>query len=483
MAEITCPVARAAKKHPSALALIDSHRSLSYRQYHRYVGVTAHRLKDAGISSGERVGILLPNDINFPILFMALLRIGAVACPINRRFPHDMVAAYLKKIDARLLVLPEGGERDTFPSVSVVSLEKLVDLSVEVNAKDDPTTLTLEQDATIIATSGSSAIPKAVLHTFGNHYYSALGSNENISLSVGDRWLVSLPLYHVGGLGILFRTVLGGAAAVFPDEDIDICEAVERFSVTHLSLVGTQLSRLIRNNPDRRCIASLAAVLVGGGAIPKALIREAYDAGLPLYTTYGSTEMSSQVTATRPGDSLERLYTSGKLLPYRQLAITAEGEILVKGETLFGGYVENEKVILPLDEEGWFHTGDMGELDDDGYLTVLGRKDNMFISGGENMYPEEIEQVLMQVEGIRYALVLPVENAEFGFRPLALVLPEPSSNVTKRRLVAFLERRLPRFKIPVKFYLLDEHELAGSLKPSRSRLKERLRNGHFKEIE
>jgi O-succinylbenzoic acid--CoA ligase len=138
-------------------------------------------------------------------------------------------------------------------------------------------------------------------------------------------------------------------------------------------------------------------------------------------TTYGLTEMASQVTTTSPAATLQELYTAGRVLPHREVSISESGRILVQGETLFAGYVGGEGVDRPLDAGGWFHTGDLGELDEAGYLSVRGRVDNMFVSGGENVQPEEVEEALCRLEGVEEAVVVPVEDEEFGARPVAFV--------------------------------------------------------------
>jgi len=204
-------------------------------------------------------------------------------------------------------------------------------------------------------------------------------------------------------------------------------------------------------------------------AVPASLISQALKAGLPLFTTYGATEMASQVSTTAPRDSQDRLFTSGKVLRYRDLKID-DGEILVKGKTLFKGYVDGDKMTLPVDDDGWFRTGDLGRLDVDGYLTFLGRKDNMFISGGENISPEEIESRLCMLPQIAEAVVVPVEDREFGFRPVAFIKTPEGEGLDREQLVGDLERHLPRFKIPVAFYEWPEGADKGGIKPGRQYL-------------
>jgi O-succinylbenzoic acid--CoA ligase len=310
-----------------------------------------------------------------------------------------------------------------------------------------------------------------VLHSLSNHYYSALGSNRNIPVGPGDRWLLSLPLYHVGGLGIVLRTILGGAAMVLPRSGRPLRDVLTVHGVTHLSLVATQLRRLLKDPPSEAARRRLSAVLVGGGPSEVALMTQACDAGFPVHTTYGLTEMASQVTTTRPGDGKSRLSTSGKVLDYRQVRIDG-GEILVKGETLFKGYVEGDGTNPSRDAEGWFRTGDLGSMDGNGYLTLSGRKDNMFISGGENIHCEEIEACLLSLPGVFQAVVVPVRDDEFGFRPAAFVRFHGKKGVAKDEMIACLEKHLPRFKIPVAFFEWPEETGEAGFKPNRPYLTE-----------
>jgi O-succinylbenzoic acid--CoA ligase len=335
--------------------------------------------------------------------------------------------------------------------------------------RPEPPDIPLDRASTIIFTSGSTGAPKAALHTFGNHYYSAVGSNTNIALAPEDRWLHSLPLYHVGGLSILFRCLLARAAVALPDPDQPLDDAIAGLGATHVSLVPTQLLRLLR---ESAALERVKAVLLGGGPIPAYLVDEALARGLPIHTSYGLTEMASQVTTTSPDASSEELYTAGRVLPHREVSVSGEGQILVRGETLFAGYVEGERVDRPLDAGGWFHTGDLGELDEDGYLRVRGRLDNMFVSGGENVQPEEIEEAICRLAGVEEAVVVPIEDEEFGVRPFAFVrmaegTPDPEA--LSRALGVSFER----FKIPVDFHAWPDE--AGGMKVDRIAFGERAR--------
>jgi O-succinylbenzoic acid--CoA ligase len=259
-------------------------------------------------------------------------------------------------------------------------------------------------------------------------------------------------------------------------------EQIARDRITHLSLVPTQLRRLLDDPHERGLSLTLKAVLLGGSPIPATLLTDAISHQLPVYLTYGLTEMASQV-ATGCSNELR----SPRVLPYRELRIAVDGEIVVRGETLFTGYVEDDAITRPLDSEGWFRTGDLGSLDSEGRLTVLGRKDNMFVSGGENIYPEQIERALTAIDGIFDAIVVPVDDREYGHRPVAFIryrseinLSEPDSEMPESERLHFdhlslsdeLSRTLPRFMLPAAYYPWPHGYQPAGIKADRAFLKE-----------
>jgi len=187
-----------------------------------------------------------------------------------------------------------------------------------------------------------------------------------------------------------------------------------------------------------------------------------------LVTSYGSTEMSSQATATRLDDPPETLRTAGRPLAFREVSIASDGEILVRGRTLFRGYVEEEGVRSARDPSGWFHTGDLGRLDTDGRLVVTGRRDTMFISGGENIHPEEIEREILRFPGVTEAIVVPVPDPEFGARPVAFLRAADGLLPADSDLDRFLRLTLPGFKMPQRF--LRWPNVADGMKPDRRAL-------------
>jgi O-succinylbenzoic acid--CoA ligase len=440
-------------------------RQIRNQQLSLYLACAVKQLKGMGIKAFDRIAICDENSVEYVILLLALWQIKAVAVPISPRWPDKTINSYAAKINVRRLFR----SLDIKRAVCFDARQQL-----EAGGRKD---LDLEQEATIIATSGTSGEAKAAAHTWGDHFYSAMGSNEIIPLTSSDRWLLSLPLYHISGIAITVRCLLSGAGLVIVT-DGDLIAAVERSKVTHVSLVSTQLQRLLADEKNHALLRSLKVILLGGSAMPQMLIEQSVKLGLNIYLSYGLTEMSSQVAT---GKVIEANKACAKVLPYRQISILPlsslsfprkresieEGEILVRGEVLFKGYVTGSRLPMPIREDDfWFHTGDMGQLDKEGCLTVIGRRDNMFISGGENIYPEEIEKELLNIKGIQEAIVVAKEDKVFGQRPIAFIKfgGEP---LTEEHLIRCLRAALPRFKVPIAFFPWPQNLMSQGIKITR----------------
>jgi O-succinylbenzoic acid--CoA ligase len=389
------------------------------------------------------LAVYLPNDWRHAILLPALLRLGVRIVETNLRLPPPAVAAQLHAMHISRAVVTGN------PNLPGLRLLTLPDIFAPARpAPSRHPTISLHAPAVLLFTSASTGAAKAAVLSFGNLYYNAVGSNRNIALRRGDRWQLSLPLYHVSGLGVLLRAWLAGAAVAIPELDESPTQAIARLRTTHVSLVPTQLRRMLRSRPGRAQLRQLRAVLVGGAAIDPHLLKTAYAAGIRVLPTYGMTEMASQVCTLSPYAPADKRFTSGRTLPFREVKIAADGEILVRGQARFLGYLVRGR-LQRLPPTSWFATGDIGALDAQGYLTVHGRKDNQFISGGENIQPEEIEHMLLTMPGITAAVVVPRPDPEFGARPVALL--RSARRVSRKNLCAMLRRRLPAYKVPVDF--------------------------------
>lgn len=449
------------------LALLTEEGGITYDKFISMVFSCCKSLKEVGIKKGDKVVIYSENCPEYVITICALLQIGAICIPINIRWTESEITEALRTVKCKFIISSRN-----MPAIKTRYKKIFFD---QLLGKENPSyntkELSLKREATIIFTSGSSGSPKPVLHTLENHYYSALGSNSNIHFGAGNRWAIFLPLYHVGGISIIFRAIISGGAIVISKRRLPIADAINTLRITHISLVPTQLYRMLKDKDSIKSLQKLDAILLGGAPARESLIKKAKQLGLKIYTTYGSTEMASQVTTTRPNDTLKHLLTSGRLLPYRELMIDKDGEIMVKGKTLFKGYLYGDTLIRPFTEDGWFRTSDIGTLDKEGYLTVYGRKDNMFISGGENIQPEEIEEKLTKIDGIIDAVVVPVEDEEWGSRPVAFVYLDKKEQLDEAYIKKELEKELSKYKIPDRIFVISEELFKKEMKLSREHFK------------
>ena len=313
----------------------------------------------------------------------------------------------------------------------------------------------------MLFTSGSSGNPKAVVHSFFSLWSSAQFSNENLPFLSGHRWLQSLFLWHIGGLMIPIRALYGGSSIVEKDPVMTMGDQVDRDQITHLSVVATQLYDLLRGDHD---LNSLMGVLVGGGTIPSKLVERSYQQSIPIHTTYGMTELGSQLTTTPPQSSLDVLRSAGKPIGDWRIQISSNEEIQVQGSPLFLGYWNGSSIEDQRNPDGWFGTKDRGTLVN-GLLYPSGRVDQMFISGGENIHPEEIEAVLHDL-GI-FSIVIPIPDDRYGERPVAFVLTDISDEVCQQIQEAFITH-LPKFKHPDA--ILPWPKEVNTYKPSRRAL-------------
>ncbi len=401
--------------------------------------------RSRNLSAGDRLAVRLPPHPYWIPLLSACWRESIILVPLHTRQPASVLDHHVREVGA-MAVLHE------FPQIEPETVSTpYVDLS---------------RPATLVFTSGSSGSAKTRVHSFGNHLVSAQGCRSRDQLQQGDSWLLSLPLYHMGGLAILFRCLLAGASVVFPEDNTPAEQLLCRGTCSHASLVPTQLHRLLDLSAVKPEGLPVKRVLIGGAAVEAGLLSRAYAGGWPVAASYGSTETASQVVSVPPGISPESARgSSGTCLPHADLKTSASGELLVRSESLCLGTWKEGSVIPLTDPGGWYHTGDIARTDQ-GWVHIDGRLDHMFISGGENVHPEQIENVLQGVCGREQVVVVAVPDAEFGHRPGAWVTgPLSQDDVGKWR--EELRNLLPGYMVPVGFRSLPE---GNGLKPDRKAL-------------
>lgn len=412
------------------------------------------------------VALLMPGDARFLGWVGAASLAGRPSMPLNARLTAGEIAALLEHAQPSLLVGEHGDPRLEEVAARCRGLRVVAAPTDDLlptrpgslpgeRASDDTTLLVLH-------TSGTSGRAKGACLSFGNLAASALAAAAPLGDAIAGRWLACMPMFHVGGLSMFVRSLLfGGPLRLHPSFDAaEVGRALDECDVVGVSMVPTMLSRLLQQRGESAAPAGLRVLLLGGAAASPELVRRALEAGFPVCPTYGLTEAASQVaTAAPPRRGATR--TRPMLpLPEVQLRIVADGhdvdpgevgEILVRGPTVMLGYLNDPEATERTLADGWLHTGDLGSVDADGALTVHDRRDDLVISGGENVYPAEVEAALLEHPSIAEAGVAGVPDLDLGARVVAWVVPEDGMPVDAASLDAHCRARLAGYKCPREF--------------------------------
>lgn len=471
-----------ARVNPQRIALIVDEHHWTYQTLEQQVSRACYWLQAQGILEGQRVGVLLPNSADYVVLVHAVMRLNAILLPLNSKLTLGELTWQLEHAEVDWLLygaeFAQLAARFTLPRLSFC----LTDLPNRADTFPAPE-VTLNATQAIVFTSGTTGHPKGAQISYGNHFYSALGSAERIGHVPDDRWLSVLPLYHVGGLAVIFRATLYGIGVVLHRQfDVQqITQSILAHDVTLISLVPTMLYRMIQTGVT---FPKLRLILLGGAAASTSLLAEAYRLGLPVAPTYGLTEAASQVATLLPTDAAEKLGSVGKPLVFSRVQIVdnegralppfAHGEVIVHGLTVMQGYLKNEAANAQTLRDGWLYTGDIGYLDADGDLWLLQRRSDLIVSGGENVYPAEVEAVLMQHTAIHEVCVVGLPDAEWGQRVVAVVILQTGVHISDIALIEYCRVNLARYKVPKQVFFWDDFPRTASGKIVRRQIVEQL---------
>lgn len=436
--------------------------SISFQSLKQASECMARKLSTLGIKQGSHVGILSTNGIPMVIAIHALSYLGAIAVLLNTRLTKKELLYQINDAGVSLIITCDHHQKTAkeidlrIPVKSYSMVDQLVEKRVKLRSK-----INLQDNFTIIYTSGTTGLPKGVVHTYKNHWSSAIGSALNLGLDENDKWLATLPLFHVGGLSILIRSVIYGMPVLLLekfDEKV-VNQAIINQRVTIVSAVTVMLQRLIKDLGSKEYPETFRCVLLGGGPVPSPLLQQAKKLHIPVFQSYGMTETSSQIVTLSSKYALDKIGSAGKPLFTAQLNIhepgdDGVGEIYVKGPMVTKGYFNNEKANGTSFQDGWLATGDLGYVDEDGFLYVIDRRTDLIISGGENVYPAEVEASIAAIKGISEVGVVGKEDEVWGQIPLAFVVKDDQL-ITEKEIIYNLEKRIASYKIPKQIHFVD----------------------------
>lgn len=458
-------------------------RRLDYAGLNARANQVANALSGLGVDHGDRVGLLLMNGTEFVETFFGVGKMGAVNVPLNWRLVADELEFILTDSGCSVLVLSgefaelaaELRSRGTTPVEHWIMVGEAGDgvlsydeLLASASTDEPAGTASGDDMLFIMYTSGTTGLPKGVIHTHDTVMWAILTIAATSDFRKRDRFLNSLPLFHVGALGPVIACIYAGVSLTVMKafDPTASWELIRDERITTTLMVPAMLQfMLLTHNPEEHDVSTLRWVMSGAAPVPVSLI-EAYQAlGVNIEQVYGLTETCGPACLITAEDAVERAGSTGKAFYFTEVKVVdgdgndcapgEAGEVLVAGPHIMKGYWNRPEATAETIIDGWLHTGDVATMDADGFVTIVDRVKDMLISGGENVYPAEIENVLLQHEGINDAGVIGIPSAKWGESPLAIVVRADDS-VDEKDVITWTHGKLAPFKTVKAVEFVDE---------------------------
>ncbi|MDJ0396488.1 long-chain fatty acid--CoA ligase [Rhodococcus sp. G-MC3] len=457
---------RRARMSADATALIYLGDELRYREVHNRVLNRADVLLESGVKPGDRVAYLGPNHPALVETMLAVVRVGAIFLPLNYRLSAPELEYQISDAGIGILFADRAMEStaDSLTSLTDVRYIEWSADAVEPPAAPTPAAEVGGEDpAFVLYTSGTTGHPKGAILTHENLLWNSYNMLLDIDVSADEVALISAPMFHVAALDQLVLTVLlkGGTCVIAPKWDVDdTFDLIDRHRVTWMFGVTSMYAQLSQSPrwPDAD-LTSIRSVMSGGAPIPLRLIETYRIKGVTFCQGYGMTETAPGATFLGPRDAVRKAGSAGQQVMFDEVLIVdaegnrapsgSAGEVIVRGPNVTAGYWGNETATAAsFTDGGWFHTGDIAYQDDEGYVFIVDRLKDMYISGGENVYPAEVENVLFQHPDVVECAVIGTSDNRWGEVGHAFVVITAESNLDQGTLSAFCSERLARYKVP-----------------------------------
>lgn len=473
-----------------ALTSFERNETYSYAQLDTYADRLIDRFVDIGLSEGDRVAVLSEHCLEYIVLFVACQRMGLMLVPLNFRFSNSELARLIKDCTPSLMVVSDS-QKDKLPTLDISDIKMLsreVIREIYMNPigvclRDLP--IKEENPVFIFYTSGTTGAPKGVLYTNKMMFWNSLNTSMQLGITYRDSTINSLPPYHTSGWNIFVTPLLHKGGHICMVEKFDPEKVLRLLSIydTTLFMALPTMLLMMQKSPVFKEVelSNLRYIISGGETVPSSMVSYwKEEKGILIRPGYGLTEAGPSITSLHHNMILTKPNSIGKPNFYLELKILNKngelaktneiGELCIKGEVVTPGYWNNSVKTKSKIKNGWLHTGDFAHRDEDGFLYIKGRKNDMYISGGENIYPQEIEMHLEQIKEVKKAVVLSVEDEKWGQCGLAFVAKMEGSNLKVETIKNYLDQTLVSFKHPRSIFILDEIPLTSLSKVSRKKL-------------
>lgn len=489
--------ARRNRMTPQRIALVDGEKSLTYAQLHERSRTLAAALRATGVARGNRVAYLGPNAHTFLETLFATTALGAIFVPVNTRFTGSEVGYVLSDAGARVLVHAEALQSVVDDAARSASLEATIAIGSadgydalldDHDPLDVDEPVTLDDTAMILYTSGTTGRPKGAMLTHGNVTWNCTNVLIDTDLRHDEVTLVCAPLFHVAGLNMVCLPTLlkGGRVILMRSFDAEeVLDVVQRQGVTCMFGVPTMFDRMAQTQAwEHADLTGLRTVMCGGAPVPLRTITTYLDRDIVFLQGYGMTETAPGALFLDADHARSKAGSAGVPSFFTDVRVVRpdgtevdpgeRGEVVVAGPNVMAGYWGNPEATEEAVVDGWFHSGDVAVVDEDGYVRIVDRLKDMIVSGGENIYPAEVEDAIFSHPGVAECAVIGVPHEEWGEVGRAVVVPLEGAELTESDVLAHLDGRLARYKIPKSVVFVEELPRSGAGKV----LKNALRSEH-----